>query len=699
MPFIIKMKHPRMIPRLLLSGLLGIALATSNAATTPTQQLALYWETQTSKIEQSESIRRLSFAKDWDSQKDKARAQLADMLGLNPTPAKTPLNAEKTGEFSGDGFKVETLVFESMPKLYVTANLYLPIAQKEPEPAILYVCGHSVMKKDGVSFGNKTGYHHHGVWFARHGYVCLMVDTLQLGEIEGEHHGTHHLGKWWWQARGYTPAGVEAWNGIRALDYLQTRTEVDPSRMGVTGRSGGGATSWWVAALDERIRAAAPTAGITNLRDHLVGNCIDGHCDCMFFINTYRWDFDRVASLVAPRPLLVCNTDKDPIFPLDGVVDIFQKVRAVYAQLNASRYLGLQIAEGPHKDVQPLNTGAFHWFERHLKGADPMATTSDAAVKVLQPEQLRVLNSMPAGHINTSIDSSFVPAAAAPPPPKNVREWEAMRKSWMNALNSHVFAAWPAIARRAPREIGSASERGGMLHAYSCEGEDPFELRLYAFIPKGSESVVTAEGARLQILDETTWKSFERTHRNALKNIGDPFIDLLEVDSSQSSEPVREALDSQSPVIYGVPRGIGPLAWKQPKDVSIRRRFALLGSTVEGSQTWDICALIESVRALAKFRDARLHLHASKAMAVNAMYASLFVEPPASVTLTSPNHTHSDGPIYLNVLRFLDCPQAAALSAARQPIRFVGADPGQWEWTSRTAAGIGLTDRVIFSKP
>lgn len=695
----VKMKHPRMITRLFFAGLFGVALTAADAATSPTQQLALYWEIQTSKIERFGAKQRLSSADDWDRQKDEARAQLADMLGLHPTPAKTPLNPQKTAEFSGEGFKVETLVFESMPKLYVTANLYLPLAQKEPAPAILYVCGHSVMKREGISFGNKTGYHHHGVWFARHGYVCLNVDTLQLGEIEGEHHGTHHLGKWWWQARGYTPAGVEAWNGIRALDYLQTRTEVDALRMGVTGRSGGGATSWWVAALDERIRAAAPTAGITNLRDHLVGNCIDGHCDCMFFVNTYRWDFDRVASLVAPRPLLVCNTDKDTIFPLEGVVDVFQKVRGVYAQLNASKYLGLQIAEGPHKDVQPLNTGAFHWFERHLKGADPMATTSDAAVKVLQPEQLRVLKSIPAGQINTMIDSSFVPAAAAPPPPKNAAEWDAMRKAWMNALHSHVFGAWPAITSRVPKKIGSASDHDGMLHAYACEGEEPFDLRLYAFIPKGSESVVQAGQVRLQVLDEATWKSFVGAHRNALKNIGDPFIDLLEVDGSQSAEPVDGAFESQCPVIYAVPRGIGPLAWKQPKEVSIRRRFALLGSTVEGSQTWDICALIKSVRLLERFKGAELHLHASKAMAINAMYASLFVEPLASVTLASPTHTHVDGPIYLNVLRFFDCPQAAALSAARQPIRFIDADPDQWAWTSNAAVGIGFNDRVIFSKP
>jgi hypothetical protein len=327
-----------------------------------------------------------------------------------------------------------------------------------------------------------------------------------------------------------------------------------------------------------------------------------------------------------------------------------------------------------------------------------MATTSVAAVKLLQPEQLRVLKSIPVGQINTSVDSSFVPAAAAPPPPKNPGEWETMRKSWMKVLKSHVFAAWPAIAAKAPREIGSAADQDGVLTAYTCEGEGPFELRLYSLIPKGAEALMSAEGVRLQILDEASWKSFERAHRNALKSIPDPFMNLLETDGSQPLEAVSEALHSKGAVIYAVPRGIGPLAWKQPKDVSIRRRFALLGSTVDGSQTWDICALIESARSMARFRGAKLHLHASREMAVNAMYASMFIEPPTSLTLTTPTHTHALGPIYLNVLRFLDCPQTAALAAARQPVRFVGADPEQWKWTVQAATGIGVADRVIFSK-
>ena len=134
-----------------------------------------------------------------------------------------------------------------------------------------------------------------------------MIDTLQLGEIEGIHHGTYREGMWWWLDRGYTPAGVEAWNCVRALDYLETRHEVDRKRIGVTGRSGGGAYSWWIAAIDERIKSAVPVAGITDLQNHVVDGMLEGHCDCMFMVNTYRWDFAPWRALVAPRPLLIAQ--------------------------------------------------------------------------------------------------------------------------------------------------------------------------------------------------------------------------------------------------------------------------------------------------------------------------------------------------------------------------------------------------------
>lgn len=290
---------------------------------------AEYFKIETSRLADS-CLDEIETLDDWNAKKDLYRKQLHEMLGLDPLPERTPLQATITGTVQHEEFEVRNLHFQSSPGLYVTGNLYVPKNLTEPAPTILYVCGHGRVKIDGIDYGNKTYYQHHGAWFARNGYVCLVIDTIQLGELSGIHHGTYRHGMWWWNSRGYTPAGVEAWNCIRALDYLTSLDVVDKNRLGVTGRSGGGAYSWWIATLDERIKAAAPVAGITDLQNHIVDGVVEGHCDCMYHVNTYGWDFAQVAALVAPRPLLILNTDDDGIFPLDGVNRLFKKVRRIY---------------------------------------------------------------------------------------------------------------------------------------------------------------------------------------------------------------------------------------------------------------------------------------------------------------------------------------------------------------------------------
>ncbi|MDZ4288386.1 MAG: acetylxylan esterase, partial [Prosthecobacter sp.] len=289
--------HRSILALLVLSTLSAAAYPEKTPDTPANRLLDQYFAQQVTEIEQTGGLKDITSAADWKAKAPEYRRQLADMLGLDPMPARTPLNATKTGEMKGDGFVVENLHYQAVPGLYVTANLYRPEKVEGRLPTILYGCGHARVEKNGISYGNKTAYHHHGIWFARHGYVCMVIDTVELGEIRGEHHGTYSKGRWWWFSRGYTPAGLEAWMSIRGLDYLETRPEVDKTRFGITGRSGGGSYSWWTAALDERIKAAAPTAGITSLRNHVVGGTVEGHCDCMFALNTYRWDYDRVAAM------------------------------------------------------------------------------------------------------------------------------------------------------------------------------------------------------------------------------------------------------------------------------------------------------------------------------------------------------------------------------------------------------------------
>jgi len=179
------------------------------------RMLTEYFASETAALA-SRCLTNVQSREDWDRLKPIYRAELFEMLGLDPLPERSELKPVVTGRLEREDMVVEKLHFQALPGLYVTANLYLPRPLNGPAPSILYLCGHGPVISNGVSYGNKVAYQHHGVWFARNGYVCLVVDTLQLGEIQGLHHGTYREGMWWWNSRGYTPAGVEAWNSIRA---------------------------------------------------------------------------------------------------------------------------------------------------------------------------------------------------------------------------------------------------------------------------------------------------------------------------------------------------------------------------------------------------------------------------------------------------------------------------------------------------
>ena len=658
------------------------------------RMLDQYFERQVNEIEETGGLRDIQTAEDWKAKAPEYRRQLAEMLGLDPLPERTPLNVTKTGEVKGDGYVVENLHYQAVPGLYITANLYLPAKVEKALPTILYVCGHANVMKDGISYGNKTGYHHHGVWFARHGYVCLMIDTVQLGEIRGEHHGTYSKGRWWWFSRGYTPAGLEAWAGIRGLDYLETRPEVDKTKFGVTGRSGGGAYSWWVAALDERIKAAAPTAGVTTLRNHIVGGCVEGHCDCMFFVNTHRWDYDRLVALVAPRPLLICNTDKDNIFPIDGVFSIYQNVRRVYALLGAEANIGLQVAEGPHKDLQPLNNGAFHWFERHLKGADPMAVLDEGAKTSLDPNVLRVFKELPKDEKNTTIDQSFVPQAAKPAPLTDKAEWEKQRESWMTALRDQVFAGWPKDAPAIQPVKENSLERDGIrMTAYDLETQTPFRLRLYVTHRAGLRAE-DLELVALNVLDAQGWQDFCDTYESRFSKLIETFPATQKDDKAFESEQ-KMFTTFKWGMAYLCPRGIGPTEWSGSEKAQTQRlrRFYLAGQTLDSMRVWDIRRTVQGIRQIAGLEKTPLWLQGHRDMAVNALYASLFEDGITRLDLHDMQAGHQDGPAYLNVLKYLDIPQAAAMAAERTRVIIYTGDSAAWDYPAAIVKNLGFPEK------
>ena len=648
--------------------------------------IAEYFRLQTAELREA-CLRDVDTLADWETQRAEYRRQLLEMLGLDPLPQRTELKATVTGSVEHDEFVVEKVHFQSRPGLYVTGNLYLPKEREGPAPAILYVCGHGPSKKNGISFGNKVSYQHHGGWFARNGYVCLTIDTLQMGEIEGIHHGTYRYDMWWWLNRGYTPAGVEAWNCVRALDYLQTRPEVDPERIGVTGRSGGGAYSWWIAAIDERIKVAVPVAGITDLENHVVDGCVEGHCDCMYMVNTYRWDYPLVAALVAPRPLLLSNTDRDGIFPLDGVVRTYGKARQVYELYGAAEKLGLHLAAGPHKDTQQLRIGAFQWFNHYLKNDDSLI--DQQAEKFFEPEPLKVFDNLPDDQQNTDIHETFVDTADDPAIPETTEAWEQMRNAWRTALLEKSFRGWPV--ETPPLDVApvfSAELQGVQFRAFDFTSQESIRLRLYLARLADSDE---PQAVVLNVLDDAGWFAFLSAMRPAFDE--QLSSETLPPADEAAFEKMRDQLrTSKCWLAYVAPRGVGPTAWDQSKkkQTQNRRRFYLLGQTLDGMRIWDIRRAVQAVRSQAGMQDVPLRLQGQRTAAGLALYASLFEPDIQRLDLSDLPASHRDGPYLLNVRRYLDMPQAVAMAAERTRLVIHQDDAGDsWEFPIGVARQLG----------
>lgn len=566
----------------------------------------------------------------WEARRAELRQQYLEMLGLWPSPERTPLQAKVTGVLERDeGFRVEKVHFQSRPGLYVTGNLYLPkdIAPGTKLPAVLYVCGHSGRGRDG----NKTAFQHHGMWFATHGYVALLIDTLQLGEIAAIHHGTYRYNRWWWQARGYTPAGVECWNGIRAIDYLQTRPEVDGDRIGVTGISGGGAATFWIAAADERVKVAIPVSGMSDLEDYVGEKVVNGHCDCMFLINTFQWPWTHIAALVVPRPMLFENSGHDTIFPMNGNDRIRARLERLYGFYTnrTDRLFDIGVTPGGHEDNPELRLMAYRWFNRHFKGDNSPVTEPE--LPKIEGNLLRAFpDELPSDEINTKIDESFVPLAANTLP-RTPQQFQSWREAKLAELRRVVFCNLPGPSdSRARITVSGSKEASGVLPT------EPGIVVPWKYVPG-------------------------KTGRRA----GAACLIVLNDDESLEVKPewvTRIAGDA--PVLLLAPRGSGPLRPHDPPPFYAQRALPLLGRTLDTLRLADTLIAARTLTANAG-RSLQWKIAGRGAAGVIAGYAAILEPRLAEVAAVDPPASHREGPIFLNVLRVLDVPEAFGLLAPR----------------------------------
>jgi dienelactone hydrolase len=609
---------------------------------------------------------------DWEKLRPQYEEEYFYMLGLAPRPEKTPLAARVTGTLAGEGFVVEKLHYQSRPRLYVTGNLYRPAQMKPGErlPAVFYVCGHSGQGRNG----NKTAYQSHGIWFARHGYVCLVVDSLQLGEIAAIHHGTYREQRWWWLSRGYTPAGVECLNGIRGIDYLQGRPDVDPERIAVTGISGGGAATFWIAAADPRVKVAVPVSGMADLESYIGNRVINGHCDCMFLHNAMQWPWTRIAALIAPRPQLFTNSDHDRIFPMDANDRVSNRLERVYSLYGTSDMVDAMVSIGDHAYRKDLRQAAFRFINTHLKG-DPRVVADSETDLVsgsgkdkhypIAPEQLRVFpadDDLPKDELNTTIDQHFVPLAKVAPPAAG--EFGAWRDKLLAELRRVTFRYFPE--RIPPAKLDKKL------------ADDDFRIE-------------TEPGIVLPLRYASVFKPPARHERVVLVVRGP--------DDKEAFSPFVHRTHAAGDATYVLaPRGTHETRWtrKNPPNY-VERSLVLLGRTADTCRVWDVIAAARHLRAQ---HDGKLPVYVAGdgAAGVLAAYAALLEPEIAGAIIAAPPLTHADpaAPQLLNVLRVCDVPAALGTLAPR-PLTMHGVPAEVLAEVRRAYEAAGAADKLAVA--
>jgi dienelactone hydrolase len=574
---------------------------------------------------------------DWEQRKPLLKQEYLEMLGLWPLPEKTPLNAKVTGTVDNGDTAIEKVHFQSRPGLYVTGNFYRPKKVTGKYPAVLYVCGHSGKGRDG----NKTAFQDHGMWFASNGFVCLIIDTLQLGELPGIHHGTYREGRWWWQARGYTPAGVECWNGIRAIDYLIERPEVDPDRIAVTGISGGGAATIWIAAADDRVKVAVPVSGMSDLKDYVGEKIVNGHCDCMFLINTYRWDWTTIAALIAPRPLLFANSDQDAIFPMDANRRIIDKLRKLYKLYKQPNNVDEFVSKGGHDYRPDLRMAVFKWINTTMRG-DRGPVKDSAEFKPLPGKDLRVFpedKDLPADALNNKIDETFVPLAKPSLPQTNgYGKWKRDR---ISELRAHSFRVFPDQLPTAERAKPDKNAKPSKLPPTKVITEPDIEVSL--------KPLNLARDRRMNLI---------------VLNQGDAWEDR-----DRPPEWLRQYTGGPTSVLQ--PRGIA-VEWshKSPPNY-VERAHALVGRTVDEGRVWDIITTMHMLSAEAGGQRS-FRLVGRGQAGILCAYAALFEPTVTEVVVIDPPVSHRTGPYFLNVNRIQDIPDALG-ALAPTPLTLINA--------------------------
>jgi hypothetical protein len=453
---------------------------------------------------------------------------------------------------------------------------------------------------------------------------------------------------------------------MRALDYLEGRADVDPERMGVTGLSGGGVVSWCLGGADERVKVVVPVCQTGSMEHVVVDRATDGHCDCAFWINYYRWCWPDLGALIAPRALLIASGTEDVLWRPYAFRDVAHRIRHQYAALGASGKFDLVEDLTPHGYTPRLRKAIFTWFNTHLKGeATPV---EDDVTDFVEPEENLLVfgGKLPENDQMRRIDTLLVKRAELPTV-TDAAAWRTYQEAQINRLRELTFRYIPQDCTPHARDCrldGSESSGGGFA---TCvfDTADGLTLRIKTMRPQDAPRPIPTVAYAVQPEARSTFAG----GGSSRPGTGFQF--------ATAGVEVRNT---------GV-TSVGPgYLW------TLRRVYPLLGQTLPERQVCDLLAGVALLR-----RDpvtGPVSLFGQGYTAPLAVYAALLDPQVSEVILADlpESHENPQTPEFPGILRIGDLPHNLALLYPR-PITFVGNMPAAYEWTRQVYEKLGAADR------
>lgn len=598
----------------------------------------------------------------WQENRAEFRQRLRYMLGLDQIKCETIISAKITGTVTRPAYRIEKLVLESLPGLYVTANFYLPHNCTSSLPCVVYLNGHWA-SLDGAKVGFQDRY----LWYPANGFALLVIDPIGFGEIPSVHPGTNRLGMWHWLSLGYTPAGVEVWNAMRAIDWLATRSEVDMSRIGVTGISGGGVMTQYLAALEERVAVAVASCSTYTIGNQVVKGLIPQQCDCTFYPNVYRMDFSEILALIAPRPFLILGGCKDPIFPPAGFREAFRQAKRVYdlydENLISEPRIKLVESNQGHTDPPYFLRETRKWMCRWL-GVDIDFVDMNRDPEPELPGTLRCVDKIPSSALNYHIHDLWNTRPNIEVP-SDLVTWNRRKEEILEVLQKRIFSWFPQhdIPFKTRRIISSGGYAGNFTdyQEYEFDSESGVPVSACLLKPKDRKGAVPLILWIKEFSDHVAFPDIDeffpllRTHALA----------ILSPRFAEKTTPAHE-------------------------HATIERSAALVGRSITAIQAWDVLRTVIWVTSDRKIKTSEITVFGRGDAGIAGLYAAIMKPTIERVILRNPPATHLDGAVLPTILRDTDIEEIAGMLAPRR-LTLLGHRHGMMPLTNEIYALVGAS--------